>query len=275
MTIGQNSWSLGFITAGTNVSRNWNIRATQIPCDSRLTAQDQCLQYYTDAVGTISSFNYAPTTLATAFPSTIGRQLSNQDYIICIRKNQARSVWNRKPRHLGTAKSKLFRIPQKPRYPEDEVQEMRRLRNIYNTGMKSVKQYFFQEYLKLADTGAVALHAAKSEEEEHVRLMEVNRLENEKTAALREERLARQRASEKERIAQALLNTEQVDQVELDQIESLVMKEISLVDKIITRDNLERAIEEALANPVDYNFALDREGFVYRGSEKMEQLATS
>nr|CAG4644379.1 EOG090X0FQ9 [Lepidurus arcticus] len=189
--------------------------------------------------------------------------------------SQARSVWQRKPRHLPTAKSKLFRVPQKPRYPDDEVQEMRRVRNIYNTGMKSVRHYFFQESLKLADTGDFALHAAKSEQEEHLRLMEENRVENEKTAAVREARLARQREQEKEHISQLLVSEQMLSRKRLDEVEELVKKEIGLAELIITRDNVELAIEEALANPVDYNFAIDREGFVYRGKDKMEQLPAS
>lgn len=33
----------------------------------------------------------------------------------------------------------------------------------------------------------------------------------------------------------------------------------------IKREDLEQAIETAIANPVDYNFALDAEGHVFRG----------
>lgn len=53
---------------------------------------------------------------------------------------------------------------------------------------------------------------------------------------------------------------------------------------IIQRGQIERAIEEALANPVDFNFAIDLEGYVYRGKvtditqvpeESRERLCTS
>ena len=35
----------------------------------------------------------------------------------------------------------------------------------------------------------------------------------------------------------------------------------------IQPENIEKAIEEALANPVDVNFAIDLDGYVYRGKE--------
>ena len=35
----------------------------------------------------------------------------------------------------------------------------------------------------------------------------------------------------------------------------------------IQPENMEKAIEEALANPVDVNFAIDLDGYVYRGKE--------
>jgi len=36
---------------------------------------------------------------------------------------------------------------------------------------------------------------------------------------------------------------------------------------IISKENIEKAIEEALANPEDFNYAIDLEGYVYRGKE--------
>nr|CAG4643746.1 EOG090X01OT [Lepidurus arcticus] len=82
---GTNAWSLGFILSGTNMTRYWNLKMSQIPCDSRLTAPHDCLQYFTEPTGTITSFNYKTVTVATGGS---GRQLSNQDYSICIRRNQ-------------------------------------------------------------------------------------------------------------------------------------------------------------------------------------------
>ena len=57
-----------------------------------------------------------------------------------------------------------------------------------------------------------------------------------------------------------------------------------LAAEFIKREDIVRAIEEALANPLNYNFAIDLEGFVYRGAEtsinnipedKREKLSTA
>ncbi|KAK5642457.1 hypothetical protein RI129_008624 [Pyrocoelia pectoralis] len=67
---------LSVVTSGPAFMRTWKIRISQIPCSSRNTGEEGCLQYYTGVSGQIKSFNYD---LAT------GLQLSNQDYSICIR----------------------------------------------------------------------------------------------------------------------------------------------------------------------------------------------
>ena len=59
--------------------------------------------------------------------------------IIAIR---GKRVWARKALGSPVAKSKLFRVPQKPQLPEDESREIRRLFNNYNTDMKSLRYYW-------------------------------------------------------------------------------------------------------------------------------------
>ncbi|KAK2712320.1 uncharacterized protein LOC136025094 [Artemia franciscana] len=74
-------------------SRNWRIFTTQIPCDytnaglltdkgAQLQAPPGCLQYYTGFSGRIKSFNFNFDTLS----PTSSRQLSNQQYTICVRQ---------------------------------------------------------------------------------------------------------------------------------------------------------------------------------------------
>lgn len=67
---------LSIITSGVSFPRIWRIRITQIHCGSISRAPQGCLQYHTGINGKIKSFNYNVVS---------GRQLSNQDYSICIR----------------------------------------------------------------------------------------------------------------------------------------------------------------------------------------------
>lgn len=66
---------ISVITSGT-FPRIWRIRVTQIHCGSISRADQGCLQYFTGISGRVRSFN---------FNTVSGRQLSNQDYSICIR----------------------------------------------------------------------------------------------------------------------------------------------------------------------------------------------
>jgi hypothetical protein len=47
--------------------------------------------------------------------------------------------WKRKPRWLPVAKSKLFRIPQRPEIDASEESELRRLHDRYRTQMHAVR----------------------------------------------------------------------------------------------------------------------------------------
>ncbi|KNC33110.1 hypothetical protein FF38_04686 [Lucilia cuprina] len=66
---------ISVITSNT-FPRIWRIRVSQIHCGSISQADQGCLQYYTGISGRVRSFN---------FNTASGRQLSNQDYSICIR----------------------------------------------------------------------------------------------------------------------------------------------------------------------------------------------
>lgn len=64
------------ITSGPKFPRIWRIRISQIYCGSIFKADQGCLQYHAGISGRVKSFN---------FDTNSGRQLSNQDYSICIR----------------------------------------------------------------------------------------------------------------------------------------------------------------------------------------------
>ncbi len=71
-----NPITITVITSGPTFPRTWRIRVTQIPCGSISKADQGCLQWYTGVSGRVKSFN---------FDTKTGRQLSNQDYSICMR----------------------------------------------------------------------------------------------------------------------------------------------------------------------------------------------
>jgi hypothetical protein len=91
------------ITSGPKFPRSWRIRISQIHCSSIFKADQGCLQYYTGVSGRIKSFN---------FDSSSGRQLSNQDYSICIRteRNFCSIQYSACPDPAGTNRSRSFTL---------------------------------------------------------------------------------------------------------------------------------------------------------------------
>jgi len=62
---------------GSTVTRSWNIKISLLPCGANYLAPANCLQYFTSATGSASSYNFNQVLAA--------RQLINQDYNICFR----------------------------------------------------------------------------------------------------------------------------------------------------------------------------------------------
>nr|CAG4648946.1 EOG090X0FQ9 [Polyphemus pediculus] len=197
--------------------------------------------------------------------------LKNITYLSYYPKNvflnisRGKKVWVRKPMGLPMAKSKQFKIPVKPNLPEDEKREIKRLYDRYKTEMKSLQRYFFEQSLKLADSGESSQLKLRQEEEEHQRLMMENQLENEKTAKLREQRLAAEFEETKEKVLRSLIRKEKENESLHADLLTFVKEQEAL--PFIKKEDIETAIETALANPVNFNFAIDLQGYVYRGKE--------
>uniref|UniRef100_A0A1A9X0Z4 Small ribosomal subunit protein mS26 n=1 Tax=Glossina brevipalpis TaxID=37001 RepID=A0A1A9X0Z4_9MUSC len=175
--------------------------------------------------------------------------------------------WRRKPRWLPVAKSKMFRIPQHKPQSLEEKTELLRLHNNYRTQMRSLRRYLIEENQRIAETTTTDhfVLTAEQEEEEFHRCLQENEKWNKEINTIRELRLAKEREERKIYVEEKLQLAEERKEEHMQRIESLVRKEKELSKTFITREKLDEAIEYALANPVDYNFALDIQGNMYRG----------
>jgi len=70
-------------TGSTTTTRKWQIKITQYACGNLMAPEQDCLQYHTEASGTIASFNWDTSTTAVAATQY---HLSSQYYDICIRR---------------------------------------------------------------------------------------------------------------------------------------------------------------------------------------------
>uniref|UniRef100_A0A2M4AVJ2 Small ribosomal subunit protein mS26 n=1 Tax=Anopheles triannulatus TaxID=58253 RepID=A0A2M4AVJ2_9DIPT len=177
--------------------------------------------------------------------------------------------YRRKPRWLGTAKSKLFRVPERRQQIAEEVEELKRLHNNYRTQMKAVRHFLRDEVeaSKLVSRAGMVLQTPEQEEAEWQEALQRNEEWNRQTAAIREERLTAERAARKEHILERLVAKEHRETEKRDKIEELVRVEKEHSKSFITRENIDQAIELALVQPTSYNFALDRDGNIRRSDD--------
>ncbi|XP_074095794.1 mitochondrial ribosomal protein S26 [Cotesia typhae] len=180
----------------------------------------------------------------------------------------------RKPMWLPPAKSKLFRILPRYRLPPEEAIEIRRLSNNYNTQMKSLRGYF----MKVVEENKEQLDEElnrKTEEKDFKRCMEINDQWNKVQAQNREERLRREDAERKREILKKLDAKKARDEGIMNEVETRVKKLKEEVKNFITEENIDQAIEEAMANPINYNYAIDSLGNKYDKSIVEEQIKQS
>ncbi|KAK2712000.1 small ribosomal subunit protein mS26-like [Artemia franciscana] len=171
----------------------------------------------------------------------------------------------RKPTWMPTAKSKLFRIPKKPVLPEDEKLEIYRLERIYKTNMKSIRMFLSSEQEKVVAASSIGSDFLNQLEEDHLKALEFNRQENERIGKLREERYARMLEEQRQKTLEAKQKFIERTDKRIKEYTKMVEELEEISKTLITADSLEKAIEEALANPVDPNFVLTKNGVKYLG----------
>jgi small subunit ribosomal protein S26 len=106
------------------------------------------------------------------------------------------------------------------------------------------------------------------EEAEFQRCKSINDQWNFEISKVRDARLAAENEKRREHIEQRLeLKATRVEQ-KMAEIEQRVKEQKESSATFITRDNIDEAIEQALANPIDFNFSIDLQGNIYKGDEK-------
>ncbi|KAF2881367.1 hypothetical protein ILUMI_24810 [Ignelater luminosus] len=175
--------------------------------------------------------------------------------------------WGRKPLWFPTAKSKLFRVSPRKRLPKEEEVEKRRLYNSYRTQVKSIKQYLEEKY-SLENQEAFDEEKHKMEiEEDFIQCSEINDKWNEEIKKSREERVEKELQESIEDAKRRLEKRLKIYAEQRETAEEAVRQVKEASQHFITPDKLDAAIEYAINNPVDYNFALDLDGNKIRGRE--------
>lgn len=130
-----------------------------------------------------------------------------------------------------------------------------------------MRQFLREEVLRQQETSTAdhIVLTPEKEEEEFQRCLDENAAWNAKIASEREVRLAKEREAKVAYVQERLDAHKLIKEERLEQANKRIQYEIQQSKTFITHDNLDQAIEVALANPVDYNFAIDMAGNIYQG----------
>ncbi|XP_070984437.1 small ribosomal subunit protein mS26-like [Oncorhynchus clarkii lewisi] len=114
------------------------------------------------------------------------------------------------------------------------------------------------------EVGSLAEERAKQEAEEHRSLMTWNQEENLRMLKIRELRVQKEvEAAEVKKTEAAILREQAMESFVKEKGEE-IMRIQEEAKSFINLENLDQRIEEALDNPKNYNFAIDKDGRVVK-----------
>lgn len=177
------------------------------------------------------------------------------------------AVRGRKSRTDPVAKSKVGRIKVPPPVDPVEMVVLKERYGEYQMIMRALRLEFKEEMLRKRyeeDTGSLAEERARQEAQEHRVLMDLNHLENQRMLKLRIVRVQMEKEEADRKKFEVILQREQEQQEIVKEKEKEILKLQEAAKNFITLENLDQRIEEALDNPKNYNFAIDKQGKVVK-----------
>lgn len=173
------------------------------------------------------------------------------------------AVRGRKSRTDPVAKSKEGRIKVPPPVDPVEMVVLKERYTEYKLIMRALRLEFKEEVLRKKyeeETGSQAEERARQEAEEHRALMAWNNEENLRMLKARILRVQKEAEEAERKKIEAAIQREQEQQEFIKEKEREILQLQEEVKNFITMENLDQRIEEALDNPKNYNFAVDKEG---------------
>ncbi|XP_043998886.1 28S ribosomal protein S26, mitochondrial [Gambusia affinis] len=177
------------------------------------------------------------------------------------------AVRGRKSRTDPVAKSKEGRIKVPPSIDPVEMVVLKERYSEYELIMRALRMEFREEVLRKKyeeEMGSQAELRARQEEEEHRALMDWNNQENLRILEARVLRIQQEEEEAERKKMEAAIQREQKQQEFIRQKEEEILKLQEEAKNFVTLENLDQRIEEALDNPKNYNFAIDKEGKVVK-----------
>lgn len=179
----------------------------------------------------------------------------------------------RKPIWYPTAPSKLFRIPENTFYNEDEVRILRELFVAFRAQERSISEFMKHEfYLPAQQSGGLPTEFIQKEIEIDKQLREENDRENARVAELKKEYLNnRLKEMEEKLIEEKTLREQKYSQI-AKKVDEYITRRIAETDSFVTPENIESKIENAINNPVSFEFFIDPRGKRYYTKPEQPKL---
>ncbi|XP_047201881.1 28S ribosomal protein S26, mitochondrial [Girardinichthys multiradiatus] len=177
------------------------------------------------------------------------------------------AVRGRKSRNDPVAKSKEGRIKVPPPVDPVEMVVLKERYSEYELIMRALRLEFKEEVLRKKyekETGSQAEEKSRQEKEEHRALMDWNDQENLQMLKARILRIQKEEEEAESKTVEAAIQREEELQEFIRQKEKEILQLQEEAKNFITLENLDQRIEEALDNPKNYNFAIDKEGSVVK-----------
>uniref|UniRef100_A0A0K0F1E7 Small ribosomal subunit protein mS26 n=1 Tax=Strongyloides venezuelensis TaxID=75913 RepID=A0A0K0F1E7_STRVS len=165
-----------------------------------------------------------------------------------------------KPPILPPSKKVLYNIVNVPWEKKEYVEELLWRRHVYNNVMISMRQIFSEE-IDMRESTGIGLEALRVKEKKE--LDHCIALNEERNERLRAERKVREEIEMRETKEKILAKIETVLENEDIDVASRKQEVMSLIEQspnFVTKENLDAKLEEALNNPISYDFAIDTEG---------------
>ncbi len=157
------------------------------------------------------------------------------------------------------APSKVFKLPPIDYTPPEDVEQVLKLRWQYTDRVAAVSLYIKN------NENVVSKLEQKSQVNEDLDLIKLNEEINAKVAQKRKERLEKEHAEEEIKIKAEVEEFQKKAIRQQREMENVIKQETIALENRIRLEDLESAIEKALDNPVDYEFAIDNDGHIYHG----------
>merc|ERR1719189_135140 len=151
--------------------------------------------------------------------------------------------------------------------PPDDIEQLLKLSWHHRERVAAISQLLFEEELRHSSAGEAAKEARKAEAEEDEQVLLENEQINAEIAKKRELRLQKEHIEQEEKIRQDLRDFDKQETIKHRELQEFIKEETKILENRIKLEDLEKAIETALENPTDYEFAIDSDGHIFRGRE--------